>query len=212
MRTASFFTYTGPGRISIARFAPRGTPAGFRVFKALAPGKWFNSVPKDRYLELYAAEILRPLSPETVARTLHELAGGAEPVLLCWEKPPFTESNWCHRRIVADWLQDTLGLEDPRLTPSPHPDRSRAHRGRRSPPIRRSASCDGAALGTCPRPGGGLPPALYWNAANGEQCQTLFAQRLTRPPRPLSTYSCGHATGCNGMQPAAARFSPPSQG
>ena len=38
MKTSSFFSYTGPGRISIARFAPRGTPAGVRVYKRLAPG------------------------------------------------------------------------------------------------------------------------------------------------------------------------------
>jgi hypothetical protein len=37
---ASFFTYTGPGRVSIARWAPRDTPAGFRIFKPLAPGDW----------------------------------------------------------------------------------------------------------------------------------------------------------------------------
>jgi len=42
MKTASFFAYTGPARISIARFAPRGSPAGFRIYRALAPGPWFN--------------------------------------------------------------------------------------------------------------------------------------------------------------------------
>jgi hypothetical protein len=123
MKTASFFTYVGPGRISIARFAPRGTPSGFRVFKALAPGTWFNSVTKERYLALYEEEILRPLSAEKVVRTLHELAGGAEPVLLCWERPPFTETNWCHRRIVADWFHRELGLDVPELAPPPAPPR-----------------------------------------------------------------------------------------
>jgi hypothetical protein len=29
------------------------------------------------------------------------LAAPDEPVLLCWEKPPFSDANWCHRRIVA---------------------------------------------------------------------------------------------------------------
>src|ERR1700739_2862254 len=36
--------YTGPDRISIARFAPRGHPAGYRIYSKLAPGPWFNSV------------------------------------------------------------------------------------------------------------------------------------------------------------------------
>jgi hypothetical protein len=35
MKTASF-TYTGPRRVSIARWVPPPRPAGYRVFKALA--------------------------------------------------------------------------------------------------------------------------------------------------------------------------------
>ncbi|MBW7996799.1 MAG: DUF488 domain-containing protein [Candidatus Glassbacteria bacterium] len=41
------------------------------------------------------------------------MAGGFEPVLLCFEKPPFGDDNWCHRRMVAEWLSDTLGIEVP---------------------------------------------------------------------------------------------------
>src|ERR1035437_7992640 len=92
MKTASFFTYTGPGRISIARFAPRNTPAGFRIYKPLAPGPWFNSVPEAEYRTLYFAQ-LALLDATAVVAKLHELAAGAEPVLLCYEKPPFTASN-----------------------------------------------------------------------------------------------------------------------
>jgi hypothetical protein len=36
MKTASFFTYTGPRLVSIARWVPPPRPAGYRVFKALA--------------------------------------------------------------------------------------------------------------------------------------------------------------------------------
>lgn len=107
MKTASF-TYTGPGRISIARFAPRGTPAGFRIYKPLVPGPWFNSVSKAQYEKLYVAQ-LELLDPQRTWDTLHEMAAGAEPVLLCWEKPPFSDGNWCHRRMVASWVLDTLG-------------------------------------------------------------------------------------------------------
>jgi hypothetical protein len=110
MKTASFFTYTGPGRVCIARFAPRGTPAGFRIYRPLAPGAWFNSVPQDEYRRLYFAH-LATLSAEKVLQDLHVLANGAEPHLLCYEKPPFTETNWCHRRMVAEWFQKELGIE-----------------------------------------------------------------------------------------------------
>lgn len=108
MQTASFFTFTGPGRISIARYAPRGTPAGFRVYKALAPGPWFNSVTRDEYERRYALQ-LAALDPRQVYDELRALAGDAEPVLLCWERPPFTDTNWCHRRLVAAWLEEALG-------------------------------------------------------------------------------------------------------
>jgi hypothetical protein len=38
--TITWVTLSRPGRISIARFAPRGTPAGYRVYSPLAPGDW----------------------------------------------------------------------------------------------------------------------------------------------------------------------------
>ena len=111
MKTASFQTFTGNGRISIARFAPRWTPAGFRVFAALAPGPWFNKVGPDEYRERFDREIIGRLDPAKTWDQLHTIAGpDTEPVLLCWEKPPWTEQNWCHRRIVAGWLERALGV------------------------------------------------------------------------------------------------------
>jgi uncharacterized protein YeaO (DUF488 family) len=118
MKTASFFTYTGPGRVAIARFAPRGTPAGFRMYKPLAPGAWFNSVDYDEYRRRYFAQ-LATLSAEKVLQDLQALANGAEPVLLCYEKPPFTASNWCHRRMAAEWFQTELGIEVAELEQQP---------------------------------------------------------------------------------------------
>jgi hypothetical protein len=111
VKTASHFTYFGPGRISISRSLPRGKKA-IPSYRALAPGPWFNSVSRDEYERLYAAQ-LAALDPEQVATDLKALAGDAEPVLLCFEKPPFTETNWCHRRLVAAWLHSELGIVIP---------------------------------------------------------------------------------------------------
>lgn len=120
MKTACFHTYTGPGRISIARYVPRHTPAGFRVFSALAPGHWFNSVSRAEYERLFAKEILAKLDPLRTWNILHQLAGdGNEPILLCYEKPPLTAANWCHRRIVAQWFTDGLGEVVDELEPPP---------------------------------------------------------------------------------------------
>jgi hypothetical protein len=112
MKTASFKTYSGPGRISIARYAPRGTPAGYRVFKALAPDQDMLHLVREAYLPRYQA-ILDRLDPQATWDHLHALAGDAEPILLCWEVPPFSARNWCHRRLVADWFQARLGASVP---------------------------------------------------------------------------------------------------
>ena len=113
MKTASFFAYTGPGRICIARWAPRGTPAGFRVYKPLAPRKDMLRMSEAEYRDIYVGEILAALDPETVVNDLERLADCAEPVLLCWEQTADIASGktYCHRHMVAGWLADRLGLD-----------------------------------------------------------------------------------------------------
>jgi hypothetical protein len=115
VKTSSFRTYTGPGRVSIARYAPRNHPAGYRVCSKLAPGPWFNRVTYERYCELYGA-ILDKLDPRRIYAELVELAAPGEPVLLCWEVPPFSiPHNWCHRRLLADWFKTTIDVDVPEL-------------------------------------------------------------------------------------------------
>ena len=112
MKTSSFYLYSGDGRVSIARTAPRRVAAGFRMYRALAPGKWlFDPAYKDYdvYRERYFSEILGPLDAQKTWDELHALADGHEPVLLCHEhllKP----GDWCHRRMVAEWFEDKLGV------------------------------------------------------------------------------------------------------
>jgi hypothetical protein len=112
VKLSSFFDYTGPGRISIARYAPRGTPAGFRVYKPLAPGPWFNKVSKPEYERLYFAQ-LQLLDPVKVSDDLHTLADGAEPVLLCWERKADIAAGktWCHRQMVGTWLRQHFHVD-----------------------------------------------------------------------------------------------------
>lgn len=120
--TASFFTYSGPGRVSIARSCPRRTPKGFRGMRALAPGPWFHSVSTAEYLKRYRAQ-LAALDPQETIDRLSELVEGDRAVLLCWEvnpgdrwevKPADYRPN-CHRRIVAEWLAEATGQAVPEL-------------------------------------------------------------------------------------------------
>ena len=83
----------------------RGTPRGYRgeSFRALAPTRPMLKLPRADYDEQFEA-ILAKLDPEEVYRELGENA-----VLLCWEKP----GDWCHRRRVAEWFEEALGVEIP---------------------------------------------------------------------------------------------------
>lgn len=148
MRTGSHVTYFGPGRVSISRGA-RGVPAGFRFFPVLAPGDWFKTTDKLEYERLYAAQLAK-LNPEHIQKALHQLAGGHEPILMCWEKPPFTETNFCHRRLVAAWLEANLGiqvseLEAHELPPKP-PQTPKAIGSAVAQPVKAILNADGNAL------------------------------------------------------------------
>lgn len=128
--TASFMTSKGmPGRISTALFPPRFIKATeYKTYRPLAPGRWFKTASPREYIERYFNEVLRPLDPQQVYDELWQLAGGATPILLCYEKPPFSVpdrwweqdpaqdhkcdfGNWCHRRIIAAWFKDGLGVD-----------------------------------------------------------------------------------------------------
>jgi hypothetical protein len=102
-------------RISISRYAPRNAAAGYRVYSKLAPGPWFNKVGAAEFCRLYGAQ-LAALDPQRTFDELVALAAPHEPVLMCWEVPPFhIPTNWCHRHLVADWFKATIGVEVPEL-------------------------------------------------------------------------------------------------
>ena len=87
-----------------------GTSIGYRRLRALEPGSWFRSVTPARYLQLYD-EILSRLDPAEIYNRL--IAFGEHPVLLCWESASDCQlgKTFCHRHLVAQWLEDRLGIE-----------------------------------------------------------------------------------------------------
>jgi hypothetical protein len=108
-------------RIGISRGTPRRMAAGYRIYKKLAPGPWFNSVGVEEYYHRYRTEILGPLNPRTVAEELTEMAAGRIPVLLCFETP--TGRSWCHRAMAAEWLAEALGRPVPEYGYEAYPER-----------------------------------------------------------------------------------------
>lgn len=54
------------------------------------------------YTNNYRANVLFKLNPDDVVKDLYDLSDGRDVVLLCYERP----SEFCHRHIVAKWLND----------------------------------------------------------------------------------------------------------
>lgn len=103
MKTSCFFTYKGKEGVSIAAKAPEWYKG--RTYRALYPNYWFFKKYKDdgdeaAYEAAYRAEVLSKLDPAEVYEDLKDS------VLLCWEKA----GKFCHRRIVAKWLEENLGV------------------------------------------------------------------------------------------------------
>lgn len=96
-------------RIGISRGPPRRHPAGYRMYRCLAPGPWFRSLSTDAYLDRYN-EILARLDAHEVVRDLVRISGGRQLALLCFERPA-AHDGWCHRALVARWIKRETGIE-----------------------------------------------------------------------------------------------------
>ena len=95
-----------PNAVSIAGRAPDWYKG--KEYKKLAPKYWFFQKYKEDgddefYFEAYHDEVLLELDPQEV----YDELGGDDAVMLCWE----SSEKFCHRHIVANWLEDALGIK-----------------------------------------------------------------------------------------------------
>lgn len=98
----------GMNLVRISTSAPDWFPWPLRSFPKLYPG-WELL---KRYKEgqdnqeearvLYHSQVLSKLDPKEVWEEL-----GEDAVLLCWEKT----DSFCHRHLVAEWLEENLGVK-----------------------------------------------------------------------------------------------------
>lgn len=73
-----------------------------RSYKKLAPPRWLiHEANESIYTKKYNELVLDKLDPVEVYNELGENA-----ILLCWEKA----GEFCHRRLVAQWFERTLGV------------------------------------------------------------------------------------------------------
>ena len=114
--TASWFMPLPDGhiRIGISRGVPRrGLQPGFRMYRKLQPGPWFDSTDTATFTELYHREVLHRLDPQRVLEELRQLTDGKIPVLCCFER--VGGPIWCHRSQAASWLAEGLGQPVPEI-------------------------------------------------------------------------------------------------
>jgi len=103
-----------PQAVAISRGLPRGWRG--RVYRPLAPS-WalVKITDPQQFIRLYRTQVLDRLNAGQVLTDL----GGDDFVLLCWEPP----GEFCHRQVVAAWLQAQVGVVVEELNP-----RLRRHR------------------------------------------------------------------------------------
>jgi hypothetical protein len=99
----SFYLKSDPRLISIALKTPEWFQG--RHYPALAPREDMLHLEEADYRREYQ-KILDCLDPRQVYEDL-----GPDAVLLCWEPA----GAFCHRRLVAEWLEEHLGVQVPEL-------------------------------------------------------------------------------------------------
>jgi uncharacterized protein YeaO (DUF488 family) len=108
------------GAVSIALFASNFSDLKFE-YKALAPNwkildKFKKKVISEEKFILAYKEQLNELNPASVVEHLNFLTGGEEPVLMCH----CSKTKFCHRHLLADWLENKLGIHIEEFGSSDH--------------------------------------------------------------------------------------------
>ena len=84
-----------------------GLPRWYKgdAMRELAPTREMLKMSHEEYEAFMRARLVK-LDPEEMYRRL-----GPDAVLLCWEQP----FQPCHRRMVAEWFEDALGIAIPEV-------------------------------------------------------------------------------------------------
>ena len=75
-------------------------------YKKLNPDWSFKDDFPSLYIPKYNQK-LKQLNPHVVMSELSQISNGKDVVLLCHEK----EGDFCHRRLVAEWLEKELNIK-----------------------------------------------------------------------------------------------------
>jgi len=106
LKTSYFAKYHEADGVSIALKSVSGFRG--RVYPDLYPtwdllNEYKKTGDEKKYIKQYHEDVLSKLDPQKVYNDLKDC------VLLCWEK----SGKFCHRRIVAKWIEKNIGVEVP---------------------------------------------------------------------------------------------------
>jgi hypothetical protein len=106
MITTSNFAISGshPDAVAISQGVPRFCKG--RRYMPLAPPRWLL---KAKDSELFDREYRKQLDALDAKQVAGDL--GPDAILLCWE----SFNVRCHRRLVAEWQEEKLGIVVPEL-------------------------------------------------------------------------------------------------
>ena len=93
-----------PDAVAISQGVPRFYRG--KRYMRLAPPRWLL---KAKDPELFDREYRKQLDSLDAKQVVEEL--GSDAILLCWE----SFNVRCHRRLVAEWLEQELGIVVPEL-------------------------------------------------------------------------------------------------
>ena len=121
MKTSNFKIYKGDQGVAICLYPPLDWFGA--QFPALEPPRSLffarkaDQIDDKEYERQYREQVLKKLNPREVYETLRGQ------VLLCGETP----GEFCHRRIVADWIKEELGYDVPEWQPGDDDEKINIH-------------------------------------------------------------------------------------
>ncbi|CAA9430873.1 hypothetical protein AVDCRST_MAG82-2099 [uncultured Rubrobacteraceae bacterium] len=103
--------------VAISRGKPRWTlDFRYRVLSELAPSNEAWAMKDRESFEAAYGRQLEELGAEWILERLAAIGDGRPCVLLCWERLA-DPGEWCHRRLLADWLHTQTEIVVPELEP-----------------------------------------------------------------------------------------------
>ena len=100
-------TKAGIMMIGIALYTPKWFTGLSNKYVSPSWDILHNSKSKEDYVQRFNSEILAHRDPKAFFSAIEKMANGKDVALCCFEKP----DDFCHRHLVAKWLNEKLGVQ-----------------------------------------------------------------------------------------------------